>query len=176
MACFQPCCDGAGASESLDFGSRLGCSFIAVSSCSTRFSGCESGVWSPVAARKRLVSHLSSLFFSSGKAAVASDPLLALRIVLIVLAVLLLLGLLGAYCYWKRRKGGSTVPLTAPSKPEAAPVGVLQGQIADEEGEQMSEAAKRGIPKYWGPLEFMLKRDPIYSYCVYLLILISNSI
>ena len=104
---------------------------------------------------------------------------MALRIALIgVLAVLIFLGLLVAYWYLKRHKGGITVLFMAPSRPEAVPVGkgVRHGQIADEEGEQMSEAAKRGIPKYWGPLEFMLKRDPIYSYCVYLLILISNSI
>lgn len=93
---------------------------------------------------------------------------------LIVLAVLLLLGLVGAYCppsseslgccgrgYWKRRKGGSTVPLT-PSKPEAGTLGAVQGKATDEEGAAMSEAARQGIPKYWGRLEFKMRREILY--------------
>ena len=47
------------------------------------------------------------------------------------------------------------MPLT-PSKPEAGTLGVVQGKATDEEGAAMSEAARQGIPKYWGRLEFKM--------------------
>jgi len=140
IACFQPCTDNTqGGCASAE-----GCLYVAVSLCSTRVSaGCGAQIWR--------------------KAQTSSDPLLALRIVLIVVGVLLLLGIIALYCWWKRRrKGGGRVPLTSkapvtPVKPDPATVGASSAKKVDksipvenEEGAVISDAARKIIPVHWG--------------------------
>eukprot|EP00913_Durusdinium_trenchii_P003582 g3314.t1 len=122
------------------------CDFIAVSLCSTRVSaGCGALIWR--------------------KLATSGDSMLALRIVLIILGVIVLLGLIGAYCWWRRRQrrtATGTAPLTSSketrvTKPDPATVGASSPSKApktisaqNEEGEAMSEAFRKTIPTYWG--------------------------
>ncbi|CAE6968044.1 Parp12 [Symbiodinium natans] len=144
-ACFQPCLDGTGGGCN----GAQGCQFLAVSLCSAKTAdGCGARIW------RRYGS--------------AGDPMLAVRIVLIVVGALVFLGLITAYCYWKRRRAATQRPLIPPKAvspaaggPPADTVGVPAATakaltraksiaLSSEEGQAMDSATKESLPRYWG--------------------------
>ncbi|CAE7029096.1 Tiparp [Symbiodinium sp. CCMP2456] len=137
-ACFQPCLDGTGGGC---IGAQ-GCQYLAVSLCSAKTAdGCGARIW--------------RRYGSSG------DPMLAVRIVLIVVGAIVLLG------YWKRQRAARQRPLIPPKavSPAASPpadtvgvpavtkVAVTRAKsiaLSNEEGQAMDSTTKESLPRYWG--------------------------